>query len=273
MFRMAVNELSTIGWSFEEDVLHYREAGFSSIGIYYPKLVEYGQEKAIELLQETGFSISSLTHACDFTVGNNRSYRHSLIQALDVVQTASDIGSPTVSLMIGGRNGHTKNHALRILAMALSDLAEASQAVNVQLAIEPSHKGCGSESCLNTIPQCLDLIDRVDNPNLGISFDSYHLAQESIGLKWLDCCAHIVRLVQLGDAKHAPMGSPNRCPLGQGRLPLLHLISQFHQHGYDGYFEIDVQGAGASKFDYAGILHQSRCAAQLWQQHAATVGS
>jgi len=273
MLRLSVNELSTMKWSFEEDVVHYHEAGFSALGIWYPKLLEYGHEKAAELLIEYQFSISSVTCVGEFTGAKGISYRQGLLQSLDVIQSAADLGAKTVVIMLGGRNGHTRNHSIRILASALDVLAEAAQAVGVHLALEPMHSGCTSDSYLNTIPQCLDLISRVDNPNLGIAFDSYHLTQDSSSLPWLDCCAPYVRLVQLGDAKHAPMGRQNRCLLGHGRLPLLNLITLLQQHSYDGFYEIELLGAGVEHIDYRQLLGQSHNTAQQWQQSSLLANS
>ena len=150
---------------------------YAAIGIWYPKLVQFGEEKGRELIQESNLAISSLTYASSFTGCKGLNFRRSMLEALDVVQLAADIGAPTVVLMTGGRNGHTRNHAMRILRIALNVLAEAAQAVGVQLAIEPMHQGCAHDSFLNTVPQCLDVIGQVDNPNLGINFDCYHLCR------------------------------------------------------------------------------------------------
>ncbi len=45
---------------------------------------------------------------------------------------------------------------------------------------------------------------------------------------WLDEIVPSVRLVQLGDAKHAPMGEQNRCLLGHGFLPCLRFCRVFN---------------------------------------------
>lgn len=265
MLRLSVNELSTPKWSFEEDVIHYHKAGFSAIGIWYPKLAEYGEEKGVELLREHGFTISSLTYQGGFTGCNGKSFRQNMCDALDIIQLAADIHARTAVINIGSRNGHTRNHAMRLLRTAIKNLAEAAQAVNVNLALEPFHCGCGPDWFLNTIPQCLDVIAEVSNPNLGIAFDSYHLAQDSEITSWFESFAPHVRLVQLGDAKFAPMGRQNRCLLGQGRLPLLELVSLFSSSGYDGFYEIELQGAGVEHLDYDDLLESSHRTTQAWQ--------
>ncbi len=265
MLRLAVNELSTYRWSFEEDVLNYSAAGFGAIGIWRPKLADYGEEKAVELLREHKLQISSLQWIGGFTGSDGRSYRDSFHDALDTIQLASDIGAATVVVLAGGRCGHTRNHAARLLRIALKDLAEAAEAVGVQLAIEPMHIGCSHDwSFLNTVPQCLDVIAHIGSPNLGIVFDCYHLAQEILDSQWLESIAPFVRLVQLGDAKHAPMGEQNRCLLGHGRVPLPQIMHAFQNCGYKGFFELELVGEEVEHMQYESILGQARQTALQW---------
>jgi sugar phosphate isomerase/epimerase len=266
LHRLSVSELSTYRWTFEEDVLNYHRAGFNAIGIWQPKLAEYGEEKGVELLKEHALEISSLQWIGGFTGSDGRTYRECMYDALDTIQLAADIGAKTVVVIAGGRGGHTKNHASRILRTALKELAEAAQAVGTQLALEPMHIGCSTDwSFLNTVPQCLDIISAIGSPNLGIVFDSYHLAQDLNALPWLESIIPFVRLVQLGDAKHAPMGEQNRCLLGHGRVPLASIVELFEAGGYEGYYEIEIIGREVEHIQYEQILGQSQKTARTWQ--------
>lgn len=265
MLRLSVSELSTFRWSLEEDVLHYHQAGFGAIGIWRPKLSDYGEEKGLELIREHDLEISSLQWIGGFTGSDGRSYREALHDGLDAIQLASDIGAQTVTVLSGGRGGHTSSHANRILRTALRELSEAAQAVGVQLAVEPMHVGCAFEwSFLNTIPQCLDLITAIDNPNLGITFDCYHLAQDANTMQWLESIVPFVRLVQLGDAKQAPMGEQNRCLLGHGRVPLADIVATFQSGGYEGFYEIEIVGQEVEHLKYEEILGKAKQTAVTW---------
>ena len=265
MLRLSVSELSTYRWSFEEDVLNYHEKGFEAIGIWRPKLLEYGEEKGLELLCEHGLKISSLQWVGGFTGSDGRSYREALHDGLDTIQLAADMGANTVTALAGGRGGHTKKHAHRLLRTALKELSEAAQAVGIYLAVEPMHIGCAFDwSFLNTIPQCLDLISEIGNPNLGITFDCYHLAQDQTMLVWLESIVKYVRLVQLGDATHAPMGEQDRCLLGQGHIPLKDIIQVFEEGGYEGYYEVEIVGQQVEHLEYSEILDETKTVAQAW---------
>ncbi|MFO1064392.1 MAG: sugar phosphate isomerase/epimerase family protein [Pirellulales bacterium] len=265
MLRLSVCELSTYRWTFEEDVLHYRAAGFDAIGIWRAKLADYGEDKAVELLREHNMSISSLSWIGGFTGSDGRSYRDSLHDGLDTIQLAADIQAECVVVLAGGRCGHTSNHAQRLLRAALKELAEAAEAVGVQLALEPMHVGCAFEwTFLNSVPQCLDIIASINRDNLGIVFDCYHLAQDLDALAWIDSIVPFVRLVQLGDAKHAPMGEQNRCLLGHGMIPLPEIMQAFCRGGYSGYFELEAVGEELEHYTYEHVLRQGRQAALEW---------
>ena len=52
MLRLSMNELTTMRWSFEEDVEEYTRAGYDGIGIWRQKLSDVGEAKALELLEK-----------------------------------------------------------------------------------------------------------------------------------------------------------------------------------------------------------------------------
>ncbi len=143
--------------------------------------------------------------------------------------------------------------------IALRELAEAAQAVGVQLAIEPMHVGCShDESFVNTIPQCIEIISQIGNPHLGLVFDCYHLAQNITSLAWLESIVPYVRLIQLGDARHAPLGEQNRCMLGHGCVPLPGIIDTFQEAGFQGFYEVELHGRDVADVEFDELLGHMR---------------
>ncbi len=259
MLKLSVSELSTYRWGFEEDVVQYRQAGFSAIGVWRAKLAEYGEEKGRELLLENGLEVSSLQWIGGFTGSDGRSFRDSMHDAFDGLELAGDLKAQSVVVLAGGRSGHIHKHAMRLLRTALTELSEAAQAVGVQLALEPMHVGCAHDfTFITELPQTLDLIAELGLPNLGLVFDCYHLAQDPRVLAWLPEILPYIRLVQLGDSKHAPMGEQNRCLLGQGNLPLSQIIRLLTEHNYDGFLEVELLGEELESIDYNTVLSCSK---------------
>lgn len=255
MVKLAINELTTYRWTFEEDVLAVAEHGFTGIGLWRPKLQEYGTEKAVELLAEHQLEVSSVSWAGGFTGSDGRSYHESLCDALDAVQTAAQVGAKTVIMLAGGRNNHTKNHARRMILSAFEELSEAADAVGVSLAVEPVHPGCGAEwSIVNDVRQTLDVIGALSRSNVGLVLDTYHLGFDPHILTWLPDVVRHIRIVQLGDGKHLPLGEQNRCLLGEGRVPLREIIELLILSGYEGYLEAEVLGEEVEHLAYEHVL-------------------
>ena len=59
--RLSVLELSTMRWSFEDDVVRYREHGYRAIGVWREKLADFGESNGRELLDELGMSVSGIS--------------------------------------------------------------------------------------------------------------------------------------------------------------------------------------------------------------------
>lgn len=258
MSRMAVSELSTYRWSFEEDVLRYKEHGYGAIGVWRPKLSDCGEAKGRELLLDQKLKVSSLNWVGGFTGSDGRTFRESIHDALDAIDVAAQLEADCLVVLAGSRSGHTRNHAKRLLSQALKVLAEAAQAVGIQLAVEPMHVGCAHEfTFLTSIPDTLDVISGIGRSNCGIVFDCYHMAQDENAMDWLPSIVPFIRLVQLGDCKQAPLGEQNRCLLGDGIVPLASIVQTIEQYGYKGYYEVELLGEDVEHYDYSEILAKS----------------
>ena len=57
---LSINEVTTYRWSFDEDVRRYREVGIEAIGVWRHKLSDFGEQRGIEYLAESGLAVSSL---------------------------------------------------------------------------------------------------------------------------------------------------------------------------------------------------------------------
>lgn len=253
--RLSVCELSTYRWGFEDDVFHYSKLGFGAIGVWRYKLDEYGEAKGVELVRECGLKVSSLHWAGGFTGSDGRSYRDAILDGLDAVDLAAELGAACLVVLTGSRGGHTQSHAKRILRDSLRELAEAAQALNVNLAVEPMHVGCADKwTSLTDLPMTLDLVAEVQSPNVGIVFDAYHLTHDQRILHWLPSLVPSIRLVQLGDAKEAPILEQNRCLLGEGKLPLNEVVRTLEANHYTGFYELEIVGEHVEHFDYEYLL-------------------
>lgn len=264
MERLAISEMTTYSWSFEEDVHRYAKAGITGIGVWRQKLSDYGDEKGAELLREHGLKVSSLQWAGGFTGSDGRTHKESIEDAREAVQLAASLQAGCLILYTGARGGHTHNHARRLVCAAIREISPLANELNVPLAIEPMHRGCAGEwTFLTDLDETLRLIDAVECPLLKLTFDCYHLAQDTTALSRLDEIVPHIALVQLGDAKGPPTGEQNRCCLGEGMIPLREIVAGLSDAGYDGFYEVELMGEEIEAADYHDLLTQSK---QAWDE-------
>ena len=120
MLRLAVNELTTLRWSFEEDVRNYVSAGFGGIGVWRRKFEDFGEEAGIDFLCESGLAVSSLQWAGGFTGHDGLTHAESVEDGIEAIRLAAAMQAECVIAYTGGRGGHTHNHARRLATTALS---------------------------------------------------------------------------------------------------------------------------------------------------------
>ena len=265
MALLSMNEVTTFRWSFEEDVAQYARAGIQAIGVWRQKLSDFGEEKGIELLAESGLKVSHLFWAGGFTGSDGRSFRSSFDDAAEALRTAAGLGAQSLIVYSGSRAGHTHNHARRLFRDALLELAPLAAELQVLLAVEPMHPGCcGDFTFLTSIDDVLALLDSVASPQVRMVLDCYHLGFDAALVRRIAELVERIAIVQLGDGRHAPTGDQDRCLLGEGIIPVKPIVEALTAAGYDGYYDVELLGEEFEAVDYHGLLdHAKRAFSEL----------
>jgi sugar phosphate isomerase/epimerase len=261
MNRLSVNEMTTFRWTFEEDVANFRQVGLAAIGVWRQKLSDFGEERGVDLLAESGLAVSNLLWAGGFTGSEGRSYRESLEDAEEAIRLAAAMRAGCLIIYSGARNGHTHNHARRLMASALTELAPMASDMEVVLAIEPMHAGCAAEWTIVTdVEDALDLIATNASPYVKLAVDTYHLGHDPSLVERIGELAPHTAIVHLADGKAPPSGEQNRSPLGQGILPLKQIVRELAAAGYQGHFDVELMGEEVEATDYHQLLVQTKLA-------------
>lgn len=259
MAELSMNETTTFRWSFEEDVAAYAAAGIPAIGVWRQKLSDCGRDKAVELLQQHGLKVSHLLWAGGFTGSDGRTYRESVEDAAEALQTAAQLHTGILVVYSGARAGHTFNHARRLIQGALEELIPTAAELGVTLAVEPMHPGCAAEwTFLTDIDDTLALLDKIGSPQVKMVLDTYHLGQDAGLVDRIGQIVSQVAIVQLGDAKQPPDGEQNRCRLGEGTVPLTEIVAALKSAGYDGYYDVELLGEEIETSDYDSLVQHAK---------------
>jgi sugar phosphate isomerase/epimerase len=261
MPRLSMNEMTTFRWSFEEDVERYREAGYPAIGVWRQKLADFGEERGIELLRESGLGVSNLMWAGGFTGSDGHTHRESIDDALEAIRLAGAMRAGSLVVYSGSRAGHTVNHARRLLVTALKELAPVAEQHGLRLALEPMHTSCASEwTFLTGLDDALALLDQVGSPAVQLAYDTYHLGWQPGAADRIRSLVDRVAIVHLADGNMPSDSEQTRTRLCEGQVPLAEILAAFHQAGYDGDYDIELIGPDLEHTDYGQLLAHSRAA-------------
>jgi sugar phosphate isomerase/epimerase len=259
MTLLSMNEITTYRWSLEQDVENYQEAGYKGIGVWRHKLTDGDENEAINLLCDSGLRATHLSWAGGFTGSDGRSVAESVDDALDALRVAAAINAGCLVIYPGGRNNHIFRHAGRLLRSALEEILPLAEAVEVPLAIEPMHAACAKDwTFLTDLPSVMSLVDEFCTPYLKIAYDTFHFPIHGHHRDVLGRLAPHIGIVHLGDRRQSPTPDQERCPLGQGRIPLGDVIGTLQAAGYTGDYDVKLLGSELEAFDYWTILEQSQ---------------
>jgi sugar phosphate isomerase/epimerase len=282
MFDVATSQLTTIRWELDQELAHYTEHGFSTVSLWRPKVSDTGIDATVAALARSGMRVSSLQWAGGFTGSDGRSFRESVADAAEAITTAAALAAaapadesgavvpPAVVVHSGCRGGHTRSHASRLLAEALSATAPLAERAGVRLAVKPVHPraACGC-SFLTDLAGTLDLVESFASPHVRLALDLWQFADFAGFDGLLPRLAQVAAVVQVADRCGPPSPEADRLPAGSGCLPLERIISELWAAGYRGCFEFDPVGESVEMLGYAGTLHDTRRVADAWALHLA----
>lgn len=136
----SMNQATTLRWSFEEDVVRYRLAEIDTMGVWLPKLLEYGEERGLKWLFENGMSVSTLSYAGGFTGAFGHELDDVLEETRDLIHLAGTLRARSLVVVTGPINNHITKHATRLVTDSLKQLADEAADNDLTLSLMPMRK-------------------------------------------------------------------------------------------------------------------------------------
>jgi D-psicose/D-tagatose/L-ribulose 3-epimerase len=235
--------LWTRAWtSADLDLLeHAKELGFAALEISLgnleniepPKIRARAEKVGIEVISALGLSRE---YALETPDADTR--RRTVEFLKTAVSALRDMGGRLFGGMfyaVPGRFSGTGPTAdeLSWLAEGIREVAVFARGCGVSLAIEPVNRY--ETYLLNTAADAHALIDRIDEPNLGLLLDTYHMNIEERGM-----AATIIR--HAAKLRHLHLNESDRGTLGGGNIEWPSIFSALEQIRYTGMASIEVFG-------------------------------
>jgi sugar phosphate isomerase/epimerase len=251
--------MTTYHWSFLEDVTAYRANGVNQIGVWRRKFTDFGEERGIELLRESGLAVSSFSSAGGFTGADGHTFREAVDDAHDALRQAADMRAACLVVVGGARAGHTIRHAQSLLRDALLELGDAAARLNVSVALQAVHRRPVERwSFLTSLKTTLDLLVSCDHPHVGLVFDFFHFWREPDLFEVIPQVIPWIKIAALCDARAPAECDDDRCLPGEGLIPLGDIIAALEAGGYGGVYDVQLLSEKCWSADYPTLLKGCR---------------
>ena len=178
--RFSVSEITTFHQTFEQDLATYREAGAEGIGVWEFKLGDDDTD-TVARLKESGLRATTCIPGTlsifpvPFPGPTDPEER---TQGLcDAIRRFAPF-EPEVILCLTGHPGEGADpvESRRVVVEGLRRCAKVAAEHGLTLGLEPLHREVyGHWSMIGTIPETIDLMDEIDEPNVKLLYDVYHL--------------------------------------------------------------------------------------------------
>ncbi len=236
----SINQITTCSASFESDIAEWQRAGIPSIGLWRRKVDEVGEQRAVELIRDSGLNVTSLSFGGGFTGSSGFQFREALSDGYEALFLAAAVGANTVVIAPGSRGRYTERHERRLVVSAIRELAMAADDFDLTLSLLPMHCRLAREwTSLVSLECAAEMASDIGRKNVGIVFDTYQFGRNADVLASLEQLGSLIDLVQLSDSRGELGTSYDRLLPGEGDLPLADFLTVLRKSGFTG--DVDVQ--------------------------------
>jgi len=227
-------------WDLGQCIDAWTRVGLPAIGITRAELEDYGRERGMQQLRDSGLAIANYQGVNVYDLRDPARAAERQAKSLVYLDVAAELGADCVYVTTGPRGALPWSEAARHVAEQTVALLPELHARGVRLAIEPIHPLRQDLTFLNTAADTIDLVRAVDDPSVGYVFDTWHLWWER-GIEDLArSSAPQVFNVQISDHKAKTMRTLDRAMPGAGIAPLGRLLHALADGGYTGWWDLEV---------------------------------
>jgi sugar phosphate isomerase/epimerase len=257
--RFSVIEFTTPHLTFAEDLVAFREAGATGIGISEDKLTDDRDDLA--RLASSGLAASSFFPTAGTILPSplvpGSDEPAARIDSIAVsIRRLARFEPPCGYIATGPFGQYSPEEGWAIVVEGCRALAAVAAEEGLSLALELMHPSLsGLFSFMNSLPQAMRLIDEAGAPNLAIALDMWHLSEGEEVFDEILRFAPRFAAVHLNDRREPTRSWCDRVLPGDGVLDLERIFGALDAGGFDGWFELEVvSDDGTVEHDYPDSL-------------------
>jgi sugar phosphate isomerase/epimerase len=248
MERFAVCQFTTMDTTFEEDIALAQEFGLGGIGICEAKIRAGEDEALLELFLDSGLVCTSVlpgmlsplptVPAGLYPGSENPADR--VERMLGNIERLAPFRPETIVFSTGAEVGRTRTEATDIALDGFRVAARRAADLGLEISIEPVRDVGFNASFLRRMQETLDFMDLVDEPNLLLCFDMYHLWDDPDVLRLSRENGARIGAVQVNDWHEPPRARADRLLPGDGVMDLPAMLGALDDGGYRGWYDLEI---------------------------------
>ncbi|WP_166459730.1 sugar phosphate isomerase/epimerase family protein [Amycolatopsis pithecellobii] len=235
--------------SFEEDLDLVLASGASGIGIAEGKLRPGEDEAQLARLKTSGLKVAGgipanlaplpLRPPVMYPGPDDPSVRIGLMR--ESVERLAAFKPACIVMTTGSDAGYSKDESWSIAAEGIRDAARLAADLGTRIAVEVVRGDLGFDaSFIRTLSEAGQFIDLVDEPNVGLCYDVYHVWDSPDVLHFTEQLAGRTYLVQVCDWPDPPRSLADRRIPGEGVIDLPAIFGALQRGGYAGWYELEI---------------------------------
>jgi sugar phosphate isomerase/epimerase len=247
MPKYSILEYATLNLSFAEELAVFREGGAEGVGITEftgPKARE--RETMVQTLCESGLETTVCWPAVPSVLpltlfGGPQEPEKRVAAMCEGIRNLRPLNPVACGCVTGAQGNHGKDEARRIVVEGLREAARVASGLGLKLALEPIHPSIAPQfTIITTLQQTIDLIEEVGEPNIGISFDTWHSWDQPDLFAEIERYVSHFLIVHIGDWRQPTRSWCDRVLPGDGIANVPAILGALDAAGYEGWYEMEA---------------------------------
>jgi len=176
---LSINLATTRGsWGFAEAVDGCLRHGITAISPWRDQVEAIGLNEAARIVKSNGLQVTGLCRGGMFPGTSPEDCQKRIDDNFRAIDEAAALGADCLVMVVGGLPAGSRDivAARQMVTDGIAAILPHAKASGVPIAIEPLHPMYAADrSCVNTLDQALDICDALDDDNLGVAIDVYHV--------------------------------------------------------------------------------------------------
>jgi sugar phosphate isomerase/epimerase len=247
--RLSICQLTTPDTSFEEDLELIVKAGAGGIALAEDKFREGEDEALLEAFRGSGLQatvclptnigVLPVRPAMVYEAPEDPDQRVGLM--CESVRRMAPFEPAMMVVITGSQEGYSRSEAESIVIENLRVVADVAAEEGFPLGIEACRRDLGFDgSFVQGLPATAALLEKIDHPNIGITYDTYHHWDEPNAVALAEEFAGQILGAQINDWREPPRCYIDRLAPGEGTIDLPSIVAALERGGFRGWYDFEL---------------------------------